>query len=371
MPHQVKTTKVADRHTLIVAGGRDALTYGQYLPVIGYDAAGGTCGLRDATALSNFYNSSSVNTVTFPNADYPSGSTISGKTVYGDITLATGIITFDNCDLPGGTHVPTTNQSIVRGDNNRSGSTSIATFKDCRISPRTRALNRDCVRGNRLRIYRCEIKGGIDGLSGFALSSQNSGNANNEFCGNHITDLAYGYPDYDNGTSGATEHSDGTHNDCIALQGGTNQLVWGNYIGGYSTELAGNTHPLLTQPQWVVADGGWNNGGCIIVNEDAGTQTDNTTIIKENWLSGGLSQVNIKVNTTFMLQDNQHYRDVAQNGSPLFQGFWIRLDDHTPTITSLESEHVWVDGPFAGSYLTGTGDSSTWNTNGIHYNDTP
>ena len=179
-----------------------------------------------------------------------------------------------------------------------------------------------------------------------------------------VENLRYFYPDYDNGVSGATEHTDGTHNDALVISGGANVTITGNHLRA-TTVTASGVNP---DKPWLVG-GGWANGATIIVNEDAGTQTDSTCTITGNWLEGGLSQLNVKPGLTFTFTGNRHYVNTAVGTG--HSGYWIRYDTSATVVTGINdgggttitnTTNVWADGPNAGIAL------STPRASGIHFN---
>ena len=218
---------------------RDALVYGAYKP----DAT--TTGVLPGTALVAWDKTPST-TNTYVLDSSHNGKTYQNVIIYGDLSVtATGDVTFINCEFVGGSHVPGTQSGVIDCNPARTGTGKLI-LKDCTISPRKRSLNRDCIVGRRFRIERCDLSGGIDGVGAFC-ESKNGTATNVDVLGCFIHDLSYLYPDYANGVSGSTLHSDGSHNDGIQIQGGANIWVKGNNIECTGRKMTG-THP--TYP-WV------------------------------------------------------------------------------------------------------------------------
>lgn len=321
---------------------RESLVYGDYLP-----AAGTTAGLLNPTLLSD-YNAASTQTLTLPD-----GVTIENKTIYGDLRLPTAHtadIVLRNCKLRGGPHVPTSNDAVVKADAARTGSGRLVII-DSEVSPQVPALNRDGIRGNRLQVERTWIHDTIDGFTAYATTAMNSGNAYSYLFGSIVENLRYGNPDYDNGVSGATEHIDGTHNDCVALPGGKQIGIKGNLLKGTSTNLAGaGTNP--THPQ--IQASGYSYGACILISSEVSNPPDATVVVEKNWMYGALSHLNIKANLTATVRNNRHYRavfvdpDTSDGNSS--SGYWIRYDQRAGNGVVIDSD-VWVDGPYAGTVL--------------------
>lgn len=356
---------------------RDAtVTYGATLPVNGT-----TCGLTNAGLLTD-YNSSATATVTLPTSldataigngwtPYLGGMLLRDKTIYGDIRPPTSTaldIYLINCKLKGGNTVPTTQDAVVKADTNRTATDGTNTkylyVIDCEVDPQLPALNRDGIRGNRIRVYRTYVHDVIDGISPYANTTHNGGVIDSQVYGCLIENLRYGYPDYVNGSSGTTSHSDGTHTDGMQLHGGTNLHVKGNYINLTSTNLTGAgtnpTHPTLQAA-------GLANGQCILVTKVSTTPAaDSTVIIEENWLKGGLAGIAINPGPSGVIIRNNRQSVTVYTANSNFQGryFWVNVGAESQTGLPLQSDavgdashnngNVWWDGPNAGNLLTRT-----------------
>lgn len=325
---------------------RPGLVYGQYIPEAAAAAGtdGVTAGLLDASLLTD-YNSPATTTLTLTD-----GATFANKTVYGDLrgpSVHNTDIVFSNCRLRGGNHVPTTNDSVINASGTRTGAGKII-LVDCEIDPQLPALNRDGIRGNRWRAERTWIHDVIDGVVPYATTGQNSGNAYVDLLGCVIENLRYGYPDYDNGVSGATEHTDGTHNDCVAISGGKQILVKGNLIKCTATNLPGAgtnpSHPNLPAS-------GFGHGQAVLITNTVSNPLDLTVIVEQNWLMGGLHAVFINPNQTAVLRNNRIYRASYVGTSPTYSGYWLRWQQRAGNGV-VNDQNVWVDGPYAGQVLT-------------------
>lgn len=318
---------------------RDSLTYG------GYEPDSSTTGIIPGTVLSD-YNPTTAETVIIPN-----GATITSKRIYGIITFA-GDAFLNNCRLYGGTRTITSgNTAVVNCNNTRTG---IGVLQDCEIAPRVQTNGLDGILGKQFEAYRCHISGGVDGV-GIYTTSTSSPSAKAKVVGSLIEDLTYVYPD-----TITPSHTDGTHNDCIQIQGGKDILIKGNSLRGTSHALAGTgTNPVKP---WLIGLG-YCNGSCVIVQNNTGAGIDSTVIIEDNYTYGALTHYNIKPGITFICRNNHLYRATAQYTG--WSGYWARFDDHTSTATGLNSgtlSNHWVDGPYAGALLAEPRDA------GIHYN---
>jgi hypothetical protein len=302
-----------------------------------YGTAGVYAGLTDHTILTDL-NSAATTSFT-----PTSGTTYTDKTIYGDIVPPTSHgadIIFQNCLLRGSPNTRTATAAIVKADNTRSG-TGRVILRDCEIHPQMPSLWLDGVRGNRVLIERCWIHDVIDGFAPYALTSQNSGVANSHMYGSVVDRLRYMMPDVEH-----TSPSDGTHNDCVAVNGGKNINIKGNFLKGSSVDLPGaGTNP--THPQ--IQASGYNNGQCVLITNTVSNPLDNSVIIEENWFWGANQQVGINSNQTCILRNNRHYREVFVGSTS--SGYWIRFTQRAGNGVTANTD-TWVNGPYAGQVLT-------------------
>jgi hypothetical protein len=330
------------------AASRDSLVYGSYEP------SASTTGVLPGTVLTD-YNSPTVNTLTLP-----AGTVIENKRIYGDIKPG-GAVTLRNCLLVGGNHVPSGASAIVDCNGLRTGRDRIE-LTDCTLLPRHPSRNRDGIVGHHYNAFRCDISQTIDGL-GIFITTDKGTSASVTALGNYIHDLVYFYPDYRNGVSGATWHSDGSHNDCIQIQGGLNIWIKGNRLEATSHLGQGSQgnpdKPWL--PGTTALASGNANGACATIQDNTGAGIDNSVIIEQNYFSHGLSHANIKPNMKFIYRNNKHYRKVADH-TPGWSGYWIRLDQRAGcSVTGLVGTNTWID------YKPGVALTEP-RTNGMHFN---
>lgn len=310
--------------------GRDALVYGTYRP----DET--TTGVLPGTVLTDYAATpQSTNTYTFPGA-----TTVTDKIIYGDVRPPTngGIVILKNCLLVGGNHVPSSASAVVDCKGARPG-TGRMVLIDCTIKPRRPALNRDCIAGHKFNIYRSDLSHGVDGIGAFILSSNGTSTSVEAF-GNYIHDLVYFYPDYNNGVSGATVHTDGTHNDGIQVQGGTNIDIFGNWIRSTSFLGAGSgTNP---DKPWLLSGATkWINGAGVIIQKQSVTAPlDETVKLRKNWIEGGLSTVNMKPGR-YTVEENIISRRTALGSG--HSRYYLRGDSRgTTTVIGLGTQR-WED----------------------------
>jgi hypothetical protein len=358
----------------VVGGGtaidRNSLVYGTYEPTAA------TTGLLTPESSLSDYNASSVNAVTIP-----ANAVISNKIIYGDVSFA-GAATLTNCLLVGGANIislngsSTTTTGIVKR-NQTSTLTGIVKFYDCRFRPRQESEGRDCIIGRQFELYRCHLTGGVDGVGIYAWSG-NPWVCDVKVKGCLIEDLTYAFPD--------AYHDDGTHNDCIQIQGGDNIEIVGNALKGTAHKLAGtgtidyaytvaNGMPswkatewmFTTTPRWM-SPLGWNPGSGIIIQDNVGAGAFNsTTIITDNYFRGCKIAMNVKSTATgaWVFQRNKFSKVQApalnSNPPPTQNPVWISFDlmSAMGTITGLTSSgalanttNTWLDSATAGQALT-------------------
>lgn len=310
------------------------------------------------------YNASTVDTFTLPSG----GGVIEDAIIYGDLKPpASGATwTLRRCLLVGGNHVPSGASAVVDCNGARTGSNDTTNndvgriiLEQCEIAPRRPSLNRDGIVGHKFSLINCLVQNTVDAVGAFITSNKGT-HANVKIIGNKLANLGYGYPDYINGVSGAAQHTDGTHDDTIQLQGGGNvEISFNLLIASTLAAFAGSgTNP---DKPWLIP-GGWSNGACIVIqdNTGVGTFTKANTIIRGNRMAGGLAHINIKPGVAFTLDRNEHFRDTAIGTG--HSGYWIRFDQQSTNDVDGLATEVWIDGPYAGQILTSPRDR------GIHTN---
>jgi hypothetical protein len=334
---------------------RDSLVTGTYEPAWDADPMVRTVGVLGDEADLTEYNSDTVNSVTIP-----AGAVISDKIIYGDVTFA-GAAELHNCLLVGGANtLPSGNLGVIRCVNSRAG---IAKLYDCTLRPRQESNGRDCALGWQYELYRCHLSGGIDGAGIY----HNVAPYNNAAVKVHaclIEDLTYVYPD-----NITTSHTDGTHNDCIQIQGGRNIDIFGNALVGTSHKAAGTGSYASTEWLFTDAAGPWINGSGIIIQKNIGAAPafDSTVQIRGNYFRACKQQLTIKSTATggFQCYDNQFsavdHPSLNSAPPPTQNPYWIRFDNlgaigTIPGLTSSGSlsntTNVWLDGASVGTALT-------------------
>jgi hypothetical protein len=336
---------------------RDGLVYGQYEPQAAgtsWGSTGVSCGLSNAGILTN-HNSSATQTLTLTD-----GQTIQDKIVYGFLrppnTHNTDIV-IENCLLRGGVAAPTGDDAILKADLNRTG-TGRVILRDCELWPQTAAMSEftNGVRGHRVVVERCWIHDVVDGFIPYATTAMNSGNAFSYLYGSLIERLTYTYPD--------VAHSDGTHNDCVAVSGGKEMGIKGNLLRCTSIDLPGSgtnpTHPQLQGTNTGLGDGtAFAYGACVIITNTVSNPLNNTVIVEENYMFGGRAHLNVKPNMTCIVRNNKHYRTPYTISSDA--QFWYRYDQRSGNGV-VANNSTWIDGPYVGQVLIEPRDR------GVHFN---
>ncbi|MGB4759381.1 MAG: hypothetical protein WBP26_04995 [Candidatus Saccharimonadales bacterium] len=317
---------------------RDALVIGSYKP------SASTTGVLAGTVLTD-YNLPSVDTLTITT----NNTIIENYRVYGDIKIQATGVRIRNCLLVGGNHTPATQSGIV--DCNAANCFD-ALIEDCDIVPRKIALNRDGIVGHEYTARRCHIRNTIDGLGAFN-KPDGSSEANVTIAGCYVHDLAYFYPDYRNGVSGATLHTDGSHNDGLQIQGGANIHVIGNNF--MATAIAGPGTQANPAKPWLVGQG-MANGSALLIQKQSTTAALVNVVAEKNWLMGGLAEASLMAGS-YTFRNNICNRSVATGTG--HSGYWLRAESRaTAIVTGIETNR-WED---TGAPLTEP------RASGIHYN---
>lgn len=318
--------------------GRNSLVYGMYKP------SAATTGVIPGTVLTD-YNSSTVNSFSITVDD----TVIEGKRIYGDIKINAANVIIRNCELVGGNHTPTGASGVVdcNGDNVYN-----ALIQDCDIVPRKISLNRDGIVGHEYTALRCHVRNTIDGFGVFN-NPGGSTVANVTLKGNYVHHLAYFFPDYKNGVSGATWHTDGTHNDGIQVQGGSDIYIQGNYLE--ATAIPGPGTGANPDKPLLIGTGN-ANGSAMLIQKQPSLGALVNVVAEQNWFSNGLALTSLQAGS-YTVQNNKYARATAQY--PGWSGYWIRVYNRASTTVTGLLTNRWEDN---NQLMTEP------RTSGIHYN---
>lgn len=304
-------------------GNRDSLVYGTYIP----DES--TTGVLPDVTRTDYNTAAATGTVTLSTA----GATYQDLNFYGDIIVAANNVTFRNCWFWGGIGHPSGNRGCVTvtSNNNHNG----LELYDCTINAQSPSYYRDGIVGNSFKLYRCHIYGTNDGIGAFNYPG-GAGNCDVEVYGCYIHDMVWWWQD--------PAHSDGTHNDCIQYQGGTNFIAIGNHLECYVT-VANDSTQTNTRP---APNGKYYGGSALIVNQN--TAAASSVLIENNWLYGGYAQLQLNRGSTYdplnvTLGVNRYGRDIYDNYPANSDKRWICLvpNGGTINVTHLYDEQIWVD----------------------------
>jgi hypothetical protein len=220
------------------------------------------------------------------------GTTLENTIINGNVTFNGTNQTLRNCwvrgPIAGGGHMVNCEAQALTIFN--------AVIEDCLIVPQTVVQGVDGIRGWHLTAKRNRIYHTIDGFSVFrpaAAAGQGQVDILVDILGNWVSDLAKFCPEP------GRNPQDGTHNDCIQHQGGSNVLIRGNRLQGTISQVpgVGDTGGFNTTqgpPECTVTANQQVNAG-IILNDNASEPLN--ALIEDNWFYGGSTSINIRDNT--------------------------------------------------------------------------
>jgi hypothetical protein len=231
------------------------------------------------------------------------------------------------------------NQALVRCYNRRSGQ---AVFDQCLFRPQVPFNSLDGLLGWQYEVYRSEISDTVDGLGIYATSATGSSAARVHVEDVWVHRLVYRYPDLV-----TPSHVDGTHNDCVQIQGGSDITL--RRLRLEATASTQYSTPSNPAKPWLAAQQ-MANGAALIISNNTGIRVA-STLVDSCTFMGGLAEWNIKPGVAFTARYNRFYRRVAQLAGT-YAGYWIRFDDMRTNAISGIQTCTWVDGPYAGQVLT-------------------
>lgn len=349
--------------------GSRPTNYGAYEP----DATNSGLLVADYTHL-NEYNSPSTTTFTLT-----PGMELADKIVYGTILPpATVGAEISNCYLPGSNVPLASGNDGVLSFASTTPRTGIVKVYDSEIVPRAESAGRNCVLGRQVELYRNYLHGGED-LIGFY--NQIGPVADAKAMGNRLEDMGYFYPE---------SHADGSHCDCIQIQGGQNIEVIGNSIRGTAHYMPGSgkyypTHTTQDLGDWTVEEHGINPGAGVIINGNVAA-VDSSVKVNYNYFHFCKQQLLIKsqannfqaIGNRFSYVDSpaKHVNGAVVGGAALTfttNPAYIRADNtatYSPNVDGIttagvvtNTTNVWLDGPNAGLALTTPRASGVLNDN--------
>lgn len=297
---------------------------------------GGTVELIDAVAKVTTTNPAGYVKPDATNTGVRPGTTL--ETVRGDITVTADNTVIENKDIYGFVKIRAANVVIrncrVRGSGPGSNNTGLidcnhrnvrnALIEDCLLVPDVPSIWLDGVIGKEYTARRCHVYNTVDGFGAYNVTDKAAPtNVTIESC--YIHDLSFFSDDTPN-------HVDGTHNDGIQIQGGTNITVRGNTIDVFMSTTAG-TQDYLAR----------NIGQGILVQPNVAPVGD--TDISYNWIDGGKVGIyytlkGAATQATGRCQGNRFGRNqYVYNGNSTYQ---IRVFRGV-TFDNALTENFWAD----------------------------
>lgn len=293
-----------------------ALVTGNYKP----DAS--TTGVPAGKALPRV---GSYNTPYVINVD---GTVLDGKEILGDVKIQAKNVVIKNSRLRCGNYKPATNTGCIDAN---SAKVFNLTVENNTINPIMPHPFRDGIVGHEYKALRNHVFGANDGMGVFNKPG-GSVNANVTIEGNYIHTTVYWDAGKDPGPA-----ADGTHNDGIQVQGGTNIRIAGNTIVNNGKLGAGSkTDP--TKPRLLP-----HGHGCsIILQNNTGAALKNT-VVEKNWLDDGLASACIKQGEITFQKNRFGHNQYNYFAAPRVSQYVIRIDNKAKTIVHGLETNVWAD----------------------------
>lgn len=250
------------------------------------------------------YNSSM--TVTAP------GAVVENLDIYGILTIAAANVTVRNV-WPHGVTNPSGSDSATGLIKCTNAAVSSLVIEDCTLKPDVPHLSVNGILGHDFTARRLWIENCSDGMGTFNTNSGfQSAPANVTVEGCWVFDLVY----WPAGTPGATQ-SDGTHNDCIQISGGSNYRIIGNRFDCYYDPTEGNPQANPFYPKMT-------GTAALIITPNVGAVADVT--VEKNWMGGGAPPLNVTQKSRGVIQNFRFADNKFDHGSRLTQQGFISTD---------------------------------------------
>lgn len=297
---------VVGRHIVSEFERREALgDFGTYKPTLA------DVGWLDDPSITMTTINANVNMTT-------SGQVLENSIVNGFVDMRSSNQIVRNCIVRG----PASNPSFLTRAliSTAFSGTSNALIEDTTCNMQTPQSDCDGITGHDYTARRVHTKRTTDGFGVFNTSSPGSA-VNVNIFGCYVEDMARFFPD--------ATHDDGTHNDCIQIQGGSAIVIRGNYLNGYLSQDAGNTDGLNRQePPFDTIN------SCIQFNNNVGNTSN--VLIEDNWLygaeigmNGGSLTAAVNLGT---IRDNNFGHDQTLTTPGTNTTYTININD-TPTVS--------------------------------------
>jgi hypothetical protein len=293
---------------------RTALVAGSYKP----DAS--TTGVPSGKTLTK------VGTYDKPYVINVDGTVLDGKEIFGDVKIEAKNVVIRNSLLRCGNYKPSTNTGCI--DANSAKVFNLA-VEDSTINPILPSPLRDGIVGHEYTALRNHVYGTNDGMGVFNKPG-GSVNANVRIEGNYIHTTVYHDAANDPGPA-----ADGTHNDGIQVQGGTNIRIAGNTIANDGVLGAGSKADA-TKPRLLP-----HGHGCtIILQNNTGAPLKNT-VVEQNWLDDGLASACIKPGEITFQKNRFGQNQYNYFALPKVSKYVIRIDVKATTIVHGLETNIW------------------------------
>ena len=318
---------------------RNQLVPGTYKPVANglYSA---TCGaLNDPRIVMSTVNGG----VSITQA----GTVLEHQIINGRVNVNAANVTIRNCIIQGATTNPggSTGNAYIYANN---AATTNLLVQDCTIIPTFSNYGWDGIHGHDYVAKRVHVKF-TDDCFGIFNTTSPTAPANVQILGCVAEKMVKFYPD-------GGQHSDGTHNDCVQIQGGNGGiLIRGNVLSAILATERGNTSPIGSNVQAGGSQYSPTNrqgNATIQVNNNLSGGVTSGIVLDKNWLYGGNISVNVtdtKVTAgtnigTFTDNkfDHNQYLDVGQQGSNTTQT--LRINGN---LTATISGNIYEDNSVA------------------------
>jgi hypothetical protein len=295
---------------------RAALVVGSYKP----DAS--TTGVPSGTALTKVGSYDKPYVITADN------TVLDGKEIFGDVKVQAKNVVIKNSLLHCGNYKPSTNTGCIDAN---SANVFNLTVQDSTIHPIMPSPLRDGIVGHEYKAMRNHVYGANDGMGVFNKPG-GSVNANVRIEGNYIHTTVYHDAANDPGPS-----ADGTHNDGIQVQGGTNIRIAGNTIVNDGV-LGSGSRADAAKPRLFP-----HGHGCtIILQNNTGAPLKNT-VVEQNWFDDGLASACIKPGEITFQKNRFGQNQYNYFALPRVSKYVIRIDVKARTIVHGLETNVWAN----------------------------
>jgi hypothetical protein len=226
------------------------------------------------------------------------GTVLDGLDIYGDIKVRAKNVVIRNSRLRGGKFIPRSNTGIV--DSNSAAVQNLL-VEDCTLIPDQPSYYRDGIVGHDYTARRNHVSRTNDGFGIFNVPGGPTA-ANVLLEANYVHTLTF--------WSNDPAHTDGTHNDCVQVQGGENIHIIGNTIKCDQVDGAGSA-PSPRSP---------HAGQGILLQQNVSKLAN--VVVEKNWLDDAGATLKIDhtaskgyTSITATVRDNKFGRNQLDYGN--------------------------------------------------------